>query len=381
MASKPTSLILKIAAAVLVLAAAGYWFFFWDVPLVKVAKVVAGQAVNAVSGSVTVRAEYDKDLTTEVGGRVAESFMEVDKRVKAGEVLLRIDTEDVKLEIERMENEYEAAKKAYATGSTIALELEAAKEALVAVERQAKIGMLSESELNRQKRLVQGIEQRLEQEKIQRALNIANLENGLKAKRRQVEKMTVLAPYDGIITTVNVRKNDLIGGGTAIAHIIATHLIVEAKLSEENIAGVKLNQKAYVTFLPFGMLQFEAKVTKILSSADPATQRYPVWLDVSMPTDKPLVPGMTGEVSIILAERPAKTNVPRMALIGDRDRLFVVSNGKAQLRQVKAGFLAMTAAEILEGVSPGELVVVDHLDKLSDGTRVKTELVEDTRWR
>ena len=117
---------------------------------------------------------------------------------------------------------------------------------------------------------------------------------------------------------------------------------------------------------------------KVLSSADPETQRYPVHLEVQIDPAK-LVPGITGEVSIILDERPSKTIVPRRALFGDK--LFVVKNGRVELRTVKAGYVSMTAVEILQGVETGELVIVDKLDQFADGNRVTTELTNDPKWR
>jgi multidrug efflux pump subunit AcrA (membrane-fusion protein) len=92
-----------------------------------------------------------------------------------------------------------------------------------------------------------------------------------------------------------------------------------------------------------------------------------------------LLPGLTGEVSIILDERPSKAIVPRRSVIGDK--LLVVKDGIVELRKVKVGYVSMTAVEILEGVTPGELVIMDQLDQFSDGKRVRPALTEDPHWR
>ena len=47
----------------------------------------------------------------------------------------------------------------------------------------------------------------------------------------------------------------------------------------------------------------------------PTTQRYGVFLDVALPEGREVMPGLTGEVSIIVAERPNAVTVPRRALI------------------------------------------------------------------
>ena len=247
MASNSKSLFWRVVLPLLVLVATGFaYFFFWGRSEAQVAKVKAGTATSAVSGSVTVQAEYAMELKSEIGGRVLESAIELDARVKTGDVLVLIDSGDLRLDIERTQSEYTAAKKSFASGSAISLELDAAKEALANIERQAKLGMVSDSEVTRQKRNVKGIEQRLAQEQIARTLALENFENSLKTKQRQLEKMTITAPFDGIVTQVFARKGDLISSGAPIARLIAVGRLVEGRLSEENIAGVRVGQKAFV---------------------------------------------------------------------------------------------------------------------------------------
>ncbi|MFA5265569.1 MAG: efflux RND transporter periplasmic adaptor subunit [Opitutaceae bacterium] len=378
MASNPKTLIVRIGAASLIVIVVLFWIFGWSRPVAQVARVKSDMAANAVAGSVTVQAEYTMDLKSEIGGRVLESSLELDQHVRTGDVLMRIDSTDLKLEIEKIQNDYEAAKKTLAVGSSISLELDAARENLTNAERQRKAGIISDAELTRLKRQVQGIEQNRDRGEIANKLTLGNLENALKAKQRQLEKMTITAPFDGIVTLIYARKGDLIGERSPIARIIASGRLVEGRLSEENIAGVRVGQKAFVSFLPYVNQQFVSKVVKVLSSADPDTQRYPVHLEVQIDPAR-LLPGLTGEVSIILDERPSKAIVPRRSVIGDK--LLVVNDGMVELRKVKVGYVSMTAVEILEGVSPGELVIMDQLDQFSDGKRVRPALTEDTHWR
>jgi len=378
MASNQKSLFVRIGVALLIVVGVLFWIFGWSRPVAQVARVKADIAKNAVSGSVTVQAEYTMELRSELGGRVLESSLELDQRVKTGDVLMKIDSADLKLEIEKLQSDYEATKKTLAVGSAITLELDAARENLVNAESQHKAGIISDSELTRLKRGMQAIEQNRDRAEIANKLSLETFENLLKVKQRQLEKMTITAPLDGIVTQIYARKGDLIGNGAPIARLIATGRLVEGRLSEENIAGVKVGQKAWVSFLPYGYLQFEAKVVKVLSSADPDTQRYPVHLEVQIDPSK-LLPGLTGEVSIIKDERPSKANVPRRAVIGEK--LLVVKDGKVEMRKVKVGYVSMTAVEILEGVVEGELVIVDQLDQFSEGKRVKAVLIEDPRWR
>jgi len=216
---------------------------------------------------------------------------------------------------------------------------------------------------------VQQIEQQLKLEQVQNQNEIDAYENTLKVKSRQLDKMTIAAPFDGVVSQVLARKGDLIGGNAPIATVIATSRTVEARISEENFSGIRTGQKAIVRFLTYGDETYNATVGKILPTADPATQRYIVYLKVDLPLER-LVPGLTGEVSITVGEHANALIVPRRALSGNT--LYVVKDGRVQLRKVDTGYLGLNVVEITDGVQEGDEVIVEELDRFRDGDRVRT---------
>lgn len=374
--------LLKIVLALLVLAALGlYTWFGPNRSVALVARVRAGTAVNAVSGTVIVQASEAQAIKSEISGRVTEMAMALDKRVAAGETLVQLDTGDLLLDIDRVQSQLGAAKRKLELGSSFDSELQNARDLLAELVRLQGRGTSSEVEVLRQKRVVQGIEQRRDQEQLARQLEIEGLENQLKVQRRQLEKMTIRAPFEGVIAEVRTGRGDLISGGTPIARLISIQRIVEGRLSEENFAGVRVGQRAIVSFLPYGVTQFDAKVVKVLSTSDPETQRYIVHLEIApgqLEASK-LIPGITGDLSVILDERPSKTLIPRRALVGNSVK--VVADGRVRQRLVKVGFVSLTAVEILDGLAEGELVIVDEVDRFNDGQSVRFELSADPRWR
>lgn len=359
-----------IPAVIIVAAAAA---FLLSRPVAVVAPAFAGKAIKAVSGSVTVYDEFQMELKSEIGGRVLKSVLTPGLKVKEGEFLVQIDPGDLDLEIERIESEFNAHKRRVAVGSSIKIELATVREELENLQRMLKLGNASESQVIQQQRLVRQYEQRLELEDVENTLRTEGFVNTLKTKRRQREKMTVTAPFDGVISAVIARPGDLIGGGSPIATIISTARTVEAKVSEENFAGLEVGQKASVRFLPYGVQLYDATIIKILPTSDPQTQRYIVHLDVKIDPDK-LVPGITGEVSIVVGERQAQANIPRRALFGNN--VYVVKDGRVELRQVEVGYTSLTTVEILKGLSTGETVIVDDIDRFQDGQRVRVQRID-----
>ena len=382
MAKEAKSPLLKISLALVVLVGAGLYYWFGPSRTVAVvARTRSDIAKDAVSGTLIVQAAEAQEIKSEVSGRVTEMPMTLDKQVKAGDVLLQLDTGDLKLDIERLQSELGAAKKKLGLGSSFDAELQNAKDALAETLRLNSKGLASEVDVLRQKRAIQTIEQRAEQEQIDRKLAVEGIENTLKVKNRLLEKMTLRAPFDGIIAEVRTGRGDLIGTSSPIARLISISRIVEGRLSEENFAGVRPGQRAIVSFLPYGAVQFDAKIVKVLSTSDPETQRYLVHVEVDPAQLEPskLIPGITGDLSIILAERPAKTLVPRRALVSGTVK--VVENGRVSVRKVKTGFISLTAVEILEGINEGEVVIVGDVDSFHQGQSVQTENTTDIRWR
>lgn len=343
-------------------------------PVARVAAAAPGLAVKAVPGSVTVRAEFQMELKSEQAGRVLKTALDQGEHVKQGDILVQIDPGDLQLDIEHTESEYEAAKARIAVGSPIKLDLQTAQDNFKNYERLAKAGSYPLGELEKQRRGVEAIEQRLALEGVSNKATLEGYENTLKVRRRALEKMTIRAPFDGIVATVYARPGDLIAVGAPIASLISTNRTVEVRISEEYFSGVKLGQKASVRFLGYGDQLYPATVDKILPTADPDTQRYVAHLKVDIPVDK-LTPGLTGEATIVVDERQAQTIIPRRALQGRS--VLVVEDGRVRQREVEVGFVSLTAVEVLKGLKPGDLVIVEDLDLYRDGQRVKTATVSE----
>lgn len=366
------SLGLKLVLLVAVLAGLGFFGARFLQREARVATVVSGKAVNAVPGNVTVMAEYIMELKSEADGRMVSSELDLGLKVAKGSTLAQIDPTDLQLEIEKIESDYAAARERIEIGSATELELATAEDNLRSSERLFTLGNLSESEINRLRRSVRAIEQRVALERVANQQLLANYENTLKVKRTQLARTTLTAPFDGVVSAVAVRPGDLISPRAPVATLISINRTVEARISQENFAGIRLGQKATVRFLGRESDTYPATVEKILPTADAATQRYLIHLHVDCPAEV-LMPGLTGEVSIIIGERQSNALVPRRALFGNN--LFVVRNGRAVLTTVELGYVSLNMVEVLKGLAPGDQVIVEELDRFRDGARVKPVLV------
>lgn len=364
--SSPRALVLALVA--LVLLGGGYAVWSASGPEVRTEAVRRGKAVNAVTGSVTVAAEFVATVRASVPGRITQTALEVGSSVKAGDFLVQLDTVDLELEIASTEESLQSARRRVEVGSIARIELENARVDLGNLERAVTMGTASSIDLDRSRRNVKAIEQRLALETLANEAAIAQLENALAVRRRQREKMTVIAPADGVISEIFARPGDLIGGDSPIATLISTRRTVEAKISEENFSGVRIGQRASVRFLGYGDERFDAQISKLLPTADAATQRYVAFLEVEVPAER-LLPGLTGEVSIVVGERAQALIFPRRALFDGK--VYVVRDGRVELRTVRTGFVSLNEVEALDGLAEGDRVLVENLDRVRAGDRVR----------
>lgn len=364
-------LALRVTLVLAVLVAAGAAILYFLRPTARVVAVERGHATDARPGSIEVVPEYDLAIKTEVPGRVVASAIEVGKEFKDGDVLAQLDTGNIDIDLEKSQNAYDTHKAQYAVGSQIQLELDSALADLKNTERLHASGQISDSDLDKARRGVEGIRQRLALEAVDRQSTLKSDEVAIKENRLTKAKMTLTAPFDGVISEVDTRRGALISSGDLIGHLITITRTVEAKISEENFAGISVGDKANVLFLNSGKF-FDAKVIKILPAADPVTQRYIVWLKVDIPENQ-LKPGMTGEVTIDVTTHDSALLAPRRAVSGNK--ILVVNDGRVELRTIKTGYTGINKVEIVDGVKEGDLVIAEDLDEFHPGDRVATEVL------
>ena len=364
---------LKALAALVVLAAIIVAAVLYMRPTAKVEAVVSGDAVDAKPGSVTVKEEYSMDMKSEVAGRVTEDGykLKVGMHVKKGDVLVHLDTGDIQIQIDQAQNMYDSTKRRIDVGSQATYQLETAKSDLANIERLFKMGQESDNNYQKARRTVETYEQQLRLASVIDQEDLKTYETQLRDKKRQLEKMTITAPFEGDVSAVFAHPGELISGGSPIVTLITTSRLVEAKISEEDFANIKEGQKATVIFLPYGEFLYNGTVEKILPTADPETQRHLVDLHITDIQPERLIPGITGEVTIVVGKRLADAIIPRRALFNEN--VYVVSNGVVELRKVKTGYVWLRGAEILEGLKPDEKVIVEDLDSFRDGEHVRVE--------
>lgn len=369
----------------------------------KTARVKAAKrdsAVDAVTGSVFVDADggIHKELKAEADGKVLKCDAIVrGRKFKKGDVLLQLDTTEYERAIEDYKRKYfdekklahirltngrpqllanveklsdeeraELYRKVSPARKLVAEKVEQAK-------RMHRLNSISDETLRDAERALETADLQLQIDAFNERRSEQEFKTTMENHQLQLERMQIRAPADGEITEASIWTGALIGRGHVVGKFMSPERVVTAKISEESFGKVRLDQIAKVRLLTYGDKEFDGKVIRLLPNADEG-QRFTVFLDLKVQSQEQLLPHSTGEVTITVASQPNALMIPRRAIF-DGDKVFVVKNGRVELRVVKLGYLALNVAEVREGLTDGEHVIADELDQFRPGDRVRLEVI------
>jgi RND family efflux transporter MFP subunit len=240
--------------------------------------------------------------------------------------------------------------------------------------------------LTREERLVgEGIAPRRDLEEARAKLAQAEADLRTAGARRvlagqQRLRAKLVAPIDGEVTKVMGKVGDLVDGTPATPVVVIDDLeTLELHIDTPAVDLVKLREQApaEVRLDALPGLVFRGAVAAISPGVDPASAlgTTRVAFDAANPDLGRVRIGLAGAADISLGERTAVTVVPATAVrrsIEGAFQVVVCSPGAtAVVREVTVGARDGEATEVADGVAPGELVVVDHVIGLEDGTPIR----------
>ena len=319
---------------------------------VSAAPVAVQDVVYQITAVGSLEAEEVVQVTAEVEGQASSVNVQEGTRVTPGTVLALIDPDRYRLEVQRAEAAY---KKAVADADRAKSEL-ARREAL------AKEQLVSAEEINR----AQGEADRLmaEADAARAARDIA---------AQNVQRSRVRAPRGGVINTRSIETGQYIQSGNVLATIVDTgRLRLRFRVSEGESLRARTGQTVLFKVQALGQTEFPATIYHVGEVADPATRQVEVLAWVKNPGV--LKPGFFAEVSLASESRKAATVVPESAVQASEQGFvsYVVVDGKATVRPVRIGLRTGNGiVEILSGLKPGDMVVVEGSDRLADGMPVQ----------
>lgn len=299
---------------------------------VQAAKLEPHVATEEVVG--TVRSKLRAMVEAKISGRVLEYTATPGAMVKAGDLLARLENQEIQAKVDQAKAMLDQAERDFARQKQLIASNATTRQDFDAADARVKVATA-----------------------------------GVNEAETMFGYAKVTAPFDGVITRKLADVGDLAMPGKPLLEIEApTALRFEADLPEAILDRITMGAKMQVKIASVAN-PLEATVSEIAPVADPVSRTFQVKLD--LPKADGLRTGQFGRVSVPVAEVKLLM-VPKTSVIkrGQMELVFVAKDGKAALRLVKTGKALNGSIEVLSGLEVGEQVVISDVAKLADGQPV-----------
>ncbi len=367
--------------AALLVAGAAFWIFARNAPVnvetTTISQAYPSQAYTLLNATGYVVAQRKAAVASKATGRLEWLNVREGSQVKAGEILARLESNDVKAQMQQAAAGVNVARANLEQGDA------EMKDAARALERSRDLlakkfvsPAAHDTVVARQEKALAAIHSY--------KASIAVAQANLRASQVAVEQTLIRAPFDGVVLTKNANVGDVItpfssalGSQAAVVTMAdMTTLEVEADVSEANLSKVRVGQPCEIQLDALPGQRFRGVVQRTVPTVDRAKATVLVkirFVDV----DARILPEMSAKVAFLEketpeAERTARTVVQPAAVV-ERDGagvVFVVKDGKAAQVAVKSGMKIGELVEVTGKVAVGDKVVVRPSEKLRDGSLV-----------
>jgi HlyD family secretion protein len=223
-------------------------------------------------------------------------------------------------------------------------------------------------------------------------ITLSQKEEDLKTAKEKLNDYYLYAPFDGIITNLNVKKGDSVSSQTVVATLITKEKIIQVPFNEIDIVKIKLGQKAKITFDALGEQMFFGRVVEIDSTGTESQGVVSYNVKVALEEDnEDIKPSMSANVEIIIAEKENVLIVPNSAIktINGKSYVQLVSEKNLNPLTIKKGVILKTPpkrifitpglkndlyTEILDGLKEGDYVIVSTLSSKTTSTTIQRNL-------
>ena len=346
----------------------------------QTATVARGPITQAVTATGTLNPVVTVQVGSQVSGNVAKLFADFNSQVKAGEVVAQIDPAIFQATVTQAEGDLASAK--------AALEL-------------AKVTASRTQELFARKTSSQADVDQAMATLHQAEANVKIKQGALDKAKADLDHCTITSPIDGVVISRSVDVGQTVAASLQAPVIFAiandlTKMQIDSNVAEADVGVVKIDQNVDFTVDAFPMQTFHGKVVQVRNA--PITVQNVVTYDTVIGVSNPelkLKPGMTANVSIVVAHRDDVLQIKNAALRyrppdatpietrrtsatrggrpgggrssaqeGRADRtVYMLPDGAShpQPVQIKTGISDGIMTEVLDGLKEGDRVVTAEL--------------------
>jgi RND family efflux transporter MFP subunit len=337
------------------------------------------QSFTLLNASGYVVAQRKASVAPKTTGSLEWIGVEEGSRVKTGEIIARLENRDVTAGRDQasanLVNARASLEQARAELDDAALGYNREKELLAQ-------GIVAKADYDtaeaRYRKAKSGVDGALAAVRAGRA--------ALRGAEAAIEYTRIRAPFDAVVLTKNADVGDIVTPIGAAANAKAAvvtiadlnSLQVEADVSESNLEKIRTGQPCEIQLDAFPDLRFAGALHMIVPTADRSKATVLVKVRFS-DMDSRILPEMSAKVAFLQREVKGEEKRPRTAINpaavltrNGRDAVFLVKGERVAETAVTLGERIGDMVEVKSGVKAGDRIAIKPLDKLKDGTRIKT---------
>lgn len=373
-----------ILILVVILIALTLFFFNYSkvvtVSTVKVSITHPSQSLTVLNAAGYVVAQRKAALASKTTGRLIWLGVEEGSYVKKGDVVAKLEDEDVLA----LKNQAEAnVNLAKANLESSMAELRDAETNLSRQKILFEKNFATQAELDTAKLRYEKAKASVKSSDAALSAAVA----ALKSAEVSLEYTFIRAPFDGVVLTKNADIGDIItplgAAANAKASVITiadlNSLLVEADISESNLNLVRLRQPCEILLDAIPDKRYKGFLHMIVPTADRTKASIMVKVKFAE-SDKRILPEMSAKINFLSRKTTADEEkeqimINKAALLKNQSEpsIFVVKGNRAVLTKIKIGKSYENEIEVLEGLTADDIIVLNPPDNLKNNTKVKLE--------
>ncbi|APV51497.1 hypothetical protein BWI17_18450 [Betaproteobacteria bacterium GR16-43] len=306
--------------------------------VVEATKVVTAQLPQALGAVGSLRSDETVVVRPEIAGRIAAIHFKEGERIAKGDVLLKLDESVQRADSDRAKANLSLSKSKYERAEDLRTKGFISSQAKDEAENNFRVAQ-ADAEL-------------------------------MEAK---LAKMVILAPFSGTVGLRMVSVGDYVKEGQDIVNLEALDpLKVDFRVPEVFLSQVKDKQSLQITLDALPDKAYDGRVYAINPLIDANGRSIVIRAQVPN-VDGRLRPGMFARVRLFTSESRPTLVIPEESLfpVGDDKFVYKVVDGKASRQKVVIGARRSGRVEIVEGLSPEDVVVTAGALKLREGVAVR----------
>jgi len=323
-----------------------------DVRPVRVITLAADTAGERLEFSGDVRPRYESQLGFRVGGKIVERKVDVGATVKRGDVLMRLDPQDLRL----AESQARATLRAAETERDLA---RADYKRHVDLRAQ---NFVSQAVLDTKQSALKAAQ-----------ANVDAARAGLRGQSNQSNYTNLAADADGVVTAIEAEVGQVVQPGSPVVRVARTvEKEVVIGIPEDKVGQLRAAGDVSVRLWANEAVAIPGKIREVSPVADPATRTYTV--KVALPESADVRLGMTATVELATGGNgPAGLRLPLTALVQHKgaSSVWIVENGAVKLVPVQVVGQVRNDVLVTGQIAAGQNVVTAGVNLLKNGQKVR----------